>query len=65
MSDTPLRIGIIGGSGLYQMEDLVDVREETLDTPFGSPSDAFIIGRLANVEGVELVFLPRHGRATR
>lgn len=61
----PLRIGIIGGSGLYEMEGLQDVREERVETPFGSPSDAFIIGRLADVEGVELVFLPRHGRGHR
>lgn len=61
MSDT-LRIGIIGGSGLYKMDALVDVREERVQTPFGDPSDAYIIGRLAGLEGVELVFLPRHGR---
>ena len=61
MSDT-LRIGIIGGSGLYKMEALVDVREERVETPFGDPSDAYIIGRLADLDGVELVFLPRHGR---
>jgi len=61
MSDT-LRIGIIGGSGLYEMEGLTDIREETVETPFGAPSDAYIIGRLEGVDGVELVFLPRHGR---
>jgi len=54
-----LRIGVIGGSGLYAMEGLEDVREERVTTPFGDPSDAFIIGRLGDVE---LVFLPRHGR---
>ncbi len=54
-----LRIGVIGGSGLYAMEGLEDVRERRVSTPFGDPSDAYIIGRLGDVE---LVFLPRHGR---
>ncbi len=54
-----LRIGVIGGSGLYAMEGLEDVREQRVDTPFGEPSDAYILGRLGEVE---LVFLPRHGR---
>ncbi len=53
------QIGIIGGSGLYQMPELENVREEAVETPFGKPSDAFIIGEL---EGVTVVFLPRHGR---
>jgi 5'-methylthioadenosine phosphorylase len=57
-----LRIGVIGGSGLYEMPGLLDLREETVDTPFGAPSDSYRIGRLAGVDGVELVFLPRHGR---
>jgi 5'-methylthioadenosine phosphorylase len=61
MSDT-LRIGIIGGSGLYEMEGLTDIREQEVDTPFGAPSGAYLIGRLEGVAGVELVFLPRHGR---
>ena len=52
-------IGIIGGCGLYQMPELENVRELAVDTPFGSPSDAFIIGEL---EGVTVAFLPRHGR---
>src|SRR5918999_2355267 len=52
-------IGIIGGSGLYQMPELKDVEETTVKTPFGNPSDAFIIGTL---EGVRVAFLPRHGR---
>ena len=55
-------IGIIGGSGLYQMEALTDVREFTVDTPFGAPSDAIIAGRLA---GRDVYFLPRHGRGHR
>ncbi len=52
-------IGIIGGSGFYQMEGIQDVEEVKIDTPFGSPSDSIIIGRL---EGRELAFLARHGR---
>jgi len=55
---TPL-IGIIGGSGLYQMEALNNVEEIALDTPFGKPSDHFIVGTLA---GVPVAFLARHGR---
>jgi 5'-methylthioadenosine phosphorylase len=52
-------IGIIGGSGLYQMPELKDVEEVAVETPFGKPSDAFITGTL---EGVRVAFLPRHGR---
>jgi 5'-methylthioadenosine phosphorylase len=52
-------IGIIGGSGLYQMPELENVREVPVETPFGKPSDAFIIGEL---DGVTVAFLPRHGR---
>jgi 5'-methylthioadenosine phosphorylase len=55
-------IGVIGGSGLYEIEGLTDVREVRLDTPFGEPSDVFITGTL---EGVKMVFLPRHGRGHR
>jgi 5'-methylthioadenosine phosphorylase len=53
------KIGIIGGSGLYQMPELLDVEEIELETPFGKPSDAFIVGAL---EGERVAFLPRHGR---
>jgi len=56
---TTVKIGIIGGSGLYKMDALKDVREVSLDTPFGSPSDAFILGTL---DGTEVAFLARHGR---
>jgi 5'-methylthioadenosine phosphorylase len=56
---TTVKIGIIGGSGLYQMPELKDVEEVAVETPFGSPSDAFITGTL---EGVRVAFLPRHGR---
>lgn len=52
------RIGIIGGSGLYKIEGIVDLEEVSLVTPFGKPSDKFIKGKL---EGREVVFLPRHG----
>ncbi|CAN5493152.1 MAG: S-methyl-5'-thioadenosine phosphorylase [Acidobacteriota bacterium] len=54
-----VNIGIIGGSGLYQMPELDNIREIEVDTPFGRPSDAFIVGEL---EGVKVAFLPRHGR---
>jgi 5'-methylthioadenosine phosphorylase len=57
-----VQIGIIGGSGLYQMPELQNVREQTIETPFGPPSDAFIIGEL---DGVTVAFLPRHGRGHR
>ena len=57
-----MRIGVIGGSGLYEMDGLEDVREERVSTPWGEPSDNLIIGRYG---GVELVFLPRHGRGHR
>ena len=53
-----ISIGIIGGSGLYQMPELANVREVPVDTPFGKPSDSFIVGEL---DGVEVAFLPRHG----
>ena len=51
-------LGVIGGSGLYQMKGLEIIEKVTVDTPFGSPSDSIIIGKLA---GVKLAFLPRHG----
>ena len=56
------RIGIIGGSGLYQMAELTNVEEVQLDTPFGKTSDSFIIGTLAEER---VAFLPRHGRGHR
>ena len=52
-------IGIIGGSGLYKMEALKDVEEVQIETPFGNPSDALIVGSL---DGVRVAFLARHGR---
>src|ERR671927_1645315 len=59
---TTTKIGIIGGSGLYQMPELRDVEEVRVETPFGPPSDAFIVGTL---EGERVAFLPRHGRGHR
>src|SRR5229473_2777192 len=56
------RIGIIGGSGLYSMPGITDARERRIRTPFGDPSDAFIIGTL---EGKQVAFLARHGRGHR
>lgn len=56
------KIGIIGGSGLYEIEGIRHVDRTHLETPFGNPSDAFEIGEL---EGREIVFLPRHGRGHR
>lgn len=53
------KIGIIGGSGLYKMEALKDVEEVKVETPFGNPSDALIVGKL---DGVSVAFLARHGR---
>jgi 5'-methylthioadenosine phosphorylase len=55
-------IGIIGGSGLYELEGLTDVRWQKVRTPFGDPSDAYCVGRFA---GRRVVFLPRHGRGHR
>ncbi|HST79044.1 MAG TPA: S-methyl-5'-thioadenosine phosphorylase, partial [Verrucomicrobiae bacterium] len=55
-------IGIIGGSGLYAMPGLSDLREVTVQTPFGEPSDAFVLGML---EGRKVAFLARHGRGHR
>ena len=56
------RIGIIGGSGLYQIEGIKNIEETSVSTPFGKPSDKFTIGKL---EGKEVVFLPRHGKGHR
>ena len=55
---TAAKIGIIGGSGLYQMPELTYVEEMEIQTPFGNPSDKFILGTLA---GERVAFLPRHG----
>jgi 5'-methylthioadenosine phosphorylase len=60
MSD--IRIGVIGGSGLYQMEGMTVREERRIETPFGDPSDAYVIGEL---DGQLVAFLPRHGRGHR
>jgi 5'-methylthioadenosine phosphorylase len=56
------KIGIIGGSGLYNIEGIRNIRKVAVNTPFGKPSDKFILGEL---EGKEVVFLPRHGLGHR
>jgi 5'-methylthioadenosine phosphorylase len=58
MTEEPVRIGVIGGSGLYKMPQLEDVSEHEVSTPFGSPSGPITVGRL---NGVRAAFLPRHG----
>jgi 5'-methylthioadenosine phosphorylase len=62
MTTAGVRLGIIGGSGLYQMPELTAIEEVKVDTPFGPPSDSFIVGTL---EGERVAFLPRHGRGHR
>ncbi|MEP6699218.1 MAG: S-methyl-5'-thioadenosine phosphorylase [Verrucomicrobiota bacterium] len=62
MSDETPAIGIIGGSGLYQMEGVENSSEQRIATPFGDPSDAIIGGQ---VHGRQVYFLPRHGRGHR
>jgi 5'-methylthioadenosine phosphorylase len=62
MNTQPIRIGVIGGSGLYQMEGLTDVEERAITTPFGDPSDAIVIGTL---EGARVAFVARHGQGHR
>jgi 5'-methylthioadenosine phosphorylase len=59
---TKAKIGIIGGSGLYQMPQLKEVEEISIKTPFGAPSDSFILGTL---DGERVVFLSRHARGHR
>ncbi|HJV35475.1 S-methyl-5'-thioadenosine phosphorylase [Geomonas sp.] len=55
-------IGVIGGSGLYEMEGMTDVQQIMVDTPFGRPSDEYVTGTL---DGVRMIFLPRHGKGHR
>ncbi len=59
MTTKEIKIGVIGGSGLYQIEGIKNVEEVEVDTPFGKPSDKIIIGELENMK---VAFLPRHGR---
>lgn len=58
----PIRFGVIGGSGVYQMEALQNVEELTLETPFGAPSDSYMVG---TIDGQRVAFLARHGRGHR
>jgi 5'-methylthioadenosine phosphorylase len=62
MKNQPAAVGIIGGSGLYQMDDLRHVTEHQIDTPFGLPSDTLIGGKLGERQ---IYFLPRHGKGHR
>jgi len=55
-------VGVIGGSGLYEMEGLEEVQTVAIKTPFGDPSDSFVVGVF---EGVRVAFLPRHGKGHR
>src|SRR5580700_4679385 len=57
-----VEIGIIGGSGLYAMPGLTGLREHAIDTPFGAPSDAYMVGEL---DGRPVAFLARHGKGHR
>ncbi len=57
-----VKIGVIGGTGLYHLEGITGIEEAVLDTPFGRPSDAIILG---NLEGTRVAFLPRHGKGHR
>ena len=62
MAKNKATIGIVGGSGLYEIEGLSCVESATVDTPFGPPSDAITLGELS---GVPVAFLPRHGKGHR
>ena len=59
---TPVRLGVIGGSGLYEIEGLSETERIDVRSPFGTPSEPLLLGRLA---GTEMVFLPRHGHGHR
>ena len=56
---TQVQVGVIGGSGLYEIKGLAEVEQVSVDTPFGAPSDGIVVGTL---EGVRVAFLPRHGK---
>jgi len=62
LSEPAAQIGIIGGSGLYEMEGVTGAHEIAVETPFGPPSDGIVLGTL---EGRKVAFLPRHGRGHR
>ena len=53
------KLGVLGGSGFYSIEDLINVREINVETPYGETSDSL---RLGELNGIEVVFLARHGR---
>lgn len=57
-----MKLGVLGGSGLYEMEGLTEVRRRKVNTPFGAPSDRYVCGE---INGVEIAFLPRHARGHR
>jgi 5'-methylthioadenosine phosphorylase len=59
---TDISVGIIGGSGVYDMEGLTVLYERTMETPFGAPSDPYVIGE---IDGIGVAFLARHGRGHR
>ncbi len=61
-SSSPPVIGVIGGSGLYQIDGLTEIEWRRVESPFGEPSDELCFGRLG---GIQVVFLPRHGRGHR
>ena len=62
MKKDKAKIGVIGGSGLYDIEGMEDIEEVSIDTPFGKPSNSITVGRLG---GVGIAFLPRHGKGHR
>ncbi|WP_285569774.1 S-methyl-5'-thioadenosine phosphorylase [Actinoallomurus iriomotensis] len=62
MTETHAEVGIIGGSGLYELAELENAETVEVETPFGSPSDALVVGRLS---GRSVAFVPRHGRGHR
>ena len=62
MPEAKAKIGVIGGSGLYKIEELKNVEEMEIDTPFGKPSDSIVTGTL---DDVGIAFLPRHGKGHR
>ena len=62
MPQAKAKIGVIGGSGLYEIAGMTDIEEMNITTPFGKPSDTITFG---NLEGVGVAFLPRHGKGHR
>ena len=61
-SDAPLRIGVFGGSGMYDINGITILDQVKMDTPFGAPSDKYTIAKIDGVDNVEVAFLPRHGQ---